>query len=138
MSVEKNKQVVQHLLDSLSNGKLQDVLDSMNESATWMVPFASDSVPGLKGIKSKAAFEEQCKSFGSVVPGGVKLTVKGMTAEGERVAVEAEVRAVTSKGQNYNNLYHFLFEMRNGKVQAVKEYCDTLLVKETLGWAFGA
>lgn len=137
MSVENNKQVVKHLLDSLSSGNLQDVLDSLNDSATWMVPLVSNSVPGLKGTKNKAAFAEQCRQFGSIVPNGVKLVVRGMTAEGDRVAVEAEVTAVTVKGQDYNNLYHFLFEMRNGKVQAVKEYCDTLLVKETLGWAFG-
>jgi len=138
MSVEENKLVVQRMLDALSAGKLDVLLDSMNETATWTVPLASDSIPGLKGPKTKAAFEEQCKSFGSVVPNGVKLVVTGMTAEGDRVAVEAEVSGVTSKGQNYNNLYHFLFVMKDGKVQAVKEYCDTLLVMETLGWAYGA
>jgi ketosteroid isomerase-like protein len=138
MSVEENKKVVLHMLDCLSNGKLDEMLACMNEDATWQVPLASDSIPGLKGAKAKPQFEAQCRAFGTVVPNGVRMVVKGVTAEGDRVAVEAECYAVTARGQNYNNLYHFLFKMKNGKVQAAYEYCDLLLVKETLGWAFEA
>jgi ketosteroid isomerase-like protein len=136
MSTETNKQVALRLLDSLSAGKFDDVLACMNDTATWTVPLASRSLPALEGAKTKAAFGTQMRQFSSVMPNGVKMTVKGVTAEGDRVAVEAECYAVTSVGTEYKNLYHFLFEMRGGKVEAVKEYCDLLHVKEVLSFAF--
>ena len=136
MSVEANKQVVRRLLDALSSGKLDVVLDSMSETATWLVPLASNTIPALKGPKSKAEFAAQAQQLGPVMPKGVRLVTKTMTAEGDRVAVEVEASGVTSRGDQYANLYHFLFEVKNGKVQAVKEYCDTLHIQETVGWAF--
>lgn len=135
-SVEQNKQVVLQMINALSSGNLEEMLSYLNDDATWEVPLASDSIPGLKGPKTKAAFEQQCRGFRTIVPDGVKMTVKAVTAEEDRVAVEAEVEAVTCKGQNYNNKYHFLFRMKNGKIQSAMEYCDLLLVMETLGWAF--
>jgi ketosteroid isomerase-like protein len=35
-------------------------------------------------------------------------------------------------GSSYNNLYHFPFEMRDGKIQAVRESLDTMHAKEGL------
>jgi ketosteroid isomerase-like protein len=55
-----------------------------------------------------------------------------MTAEGERVAVEAESLGDHASGQVYSNLYHFLFEFRDGKLLSLKEYMDTERVTEVL------
>jgi hypothetical protein len=38
----------------------------------------------------------------------------------------------TASGKSYNNLYRCLFEVRNGKIQAVREYFDTMHAKEVL------
>jgi hypothetical protein len=55
-----------------------------------------------------------------------------MTAEGERVAVEAESKGEHVSGQLYNNLYHFLFEFRDGELLKLKEYMDTERVTDVL------
>jgi ketosteroid isomerase-like protein len=55
-----------------------------------------------------------------------------MTAEGDRVAVEAESRGLHVSGKLYNNLYHFLLVVREGKVHEFKEYLDTKLAHEVL------
>ncbi len=55
-----------------------------------------------------------------------------MTAEGERVAVEASSSGVHASGQRYKNQYHFLFEFRNGRVLHLKEYMDTEQVTDIL------
>lgn len=39
---------------------------------------------------------------------------------------EAESFTKTRDGRTYNNLYHFLFLVRDGKVAGVKEYLDTM------------
>lgn len=43
-------------------------------------------------------------------------------AGGDAIAVAVDTR----NGRRYNNLYHFLFKLRDGKVAAVKEYLDTM------------
>lgn len=66
------------------------------------------------------------------MPKGMRVTPTGLTAEGDRVAVEAESSGETATGRTYNNQYHFLFEVRDGKIQAAREYLDTLYAKEVL------
>jgi ketosteroid isomerase-like protein len=41
-------------------------------------------------------------------------------------------RGKSAKGSNYENYYHLMFEVRNGKIQAIREYVDTLYAKEVL------
>jgi ketosteroid isomerase-like protein len=65
-----------------------------------------------------------------IAPKGIQVTPKTMTAEGDRVAVEAESYAETITGKIYRNQYHFLITVRNGKVQSVKEYLDTMHTNE--------
>jgi uncharacterized protein len=60
------------------------------------------------------------------MPKGLRVTPKGLTAKGARVAVEAESYGETASGKVYNNLYHFLVEVREGKIQAVRAYIDTM------------
>ena len=48
------------------------------------------------------------------------------------MAVEAESYGETASGKIYNNLYHFLFEIRDSKIQSVREYLDTMHAQEVL------
>jgi ketosteroid isomerase-like protein len=54
------------------------------------------------------------------------------------MSVEANKRVILSffehfsAGKVYNNLYHFLVEIREGQIQAVREYLDTMHAKDVL------
>ena len=63
---------------------------------------------------------------------GLSFTIKGITAEGERVAVEAESHGRYASGKTYQNYYHFLLIIRDGKVRQLKEYMDTMHANEVL------
>jgi len=67
-----------------------------------------------------------------VFPGGIKFDIRGMTAEAERVAVEASSEGAHVSGRVYRNQYHFLFEFAGGKLKSLKEYMDTERVTEVL------
>ena len=54
-----------------------------------------------------------------------------MTAEDDRVAVEATSFATMEDGRVYANSYHFLVTIRDGKVATVREYMDTIHARET-------
>ncbi len=56
-----------------------------------------------------------------------QFTLKEITAEEDRVSVLAESHGVRkSTGKKYNNHYHFLFTIENGKIIKTKEYFDTV------------
>lgn len=131
MSAETNKHVVLSFFDNFSVGKVDAALALMADSATWWVAGQPDKF-ALAGTKTKAQFAELLKGIGAAMPKGLRVTPHGLTAEGERVAVEAESYGETASGKIYNNLYHFLFEVRAGKIQAVREYLDTMHAKEVL------
>ena len=97
-------------------------MGALADSATWWV---AGSFP-LSGTKTKAQFGELMGGLGAKIDGGLRLTPLGITAEGDRVAVEAESYGKMKNGKTYQNQYHFLFQVRDGKIQAVKEYLDTI------------
>ena len=61
-----------------------------------------------------------------------QMTVKGVIAQGDRVAIETEGRATTKAGKPYNNRYHFLFVVRDGVIVEGREYLDSALYVELM------
>ncbi len=131
MSAEDNKKIVLGFFENLSTGKADAMLAAMSDSATWTVMGKPENF-ALAGTKTKAQFAELLKGIGSAMPKGMRVTPKALTAEGNRVAVEAESYGEHANGKVYNNQYHFLIEVQNGKIQAVREYLDTIHAKEVL------
>src|SRR5688572_24926536 len=131
MSAEKNKNVVLSFFENFSAGKVDAALAMLADTATWWVAGNPEKFV-LAGTKTKAQFAELLNGIGAAMPKGLRVTPKGLTAEGDRVAVEAESYGETATGKIYNNLYHILFEVRDGKIQAVREYLNTMHAKEVL------
>ncbi len=67
------------------------------------------------------------------MPDFPEMVVVGITAEGDRVAVEAEGKCALPNGKRYDNIYHFLLCIRDGRICEIREYADTLLVERTFG-----
>jgi len=131
MSAEANKNVVLSFFENFSGGKVDAALALMSDTATWWVAGKPDKFV-LAGTKTKTQFAELLQGIGTAMPKGLRVIPKGLTAEGDRVAAEAESYGETATGKIYNNLYHFLFEVRDGKIQAVREYLDPMHAKEVL------
>lgn len=131
MSAEDNKKIVLGFFENLSSGKAVEALGMLDDNATWTVMGRPETL-AISGKRSKAQFVELMQSIGARLPKGMKITPKGVTAEGDRVALEAESYGEASTGKIYNNQYHFLFEVQKGKIQAVREYLDTSHAQDVL------
>jgi uncharacterized protein len=131
MSTAANKEIALSFFDNVSGGKVEAALALLADSATWWVAGKPDKFVQA-GIKTKAQLAELLNGLAAAMPKGLHVTPTGLTAEGDRVAVEAESYGETASGRIYNNQYHFLFEVRGGKIQAVREYLDTMHAKEVL------
>jgi ketosteroid isomerase-like protein len=119
-----NKETALKFVDSMSRGEMD--LSLLTDDIQWWVPG--------RGTMSRDDFFALAGSFQSLVKGHITLTVHGVTAEGDRVAVEAESHGELTNGKTYNNTYHFLFVFRDGKICLSKEYNDSAHA----AWALGA
>lgn len=121
-SAQANKQIVAKFLEVFSSGAVDETMAMMTDDATWWV---AGTLP-ISGTHPKPQFEKLLRGISEACTGPIRLAPRAWTAEGERVAVEAESFADTRNGRHYHNLYHFLFTVRDGKIASVKEYLDTM------------
>ena len=89
--------------------------------------------PGILAVGSSRTVSPVLVSIFNIFPEGLIFTLYGMTAEDDRVALEAESHGVHKSGKQYNNHYHFLFRIRDGKIAEIKEYADTAHARDVLG-----
>lgn len=119
---DETRRAVERFMDVFSTGDAQATVALMTEDATWWVAGAT----GLSGTYDRAAFAKLLRSVNEICTGPIKLTPKEWTIDGDRVAVETESLTHTRAGRKYNNQYHFLFRVRDGKIAGVREYLDTM------------
>ncbi|CAB4856777.1 unannotated protein [freshwater metagenome] len=106
-----------------STGDIDAFQTLMTDDATWWV---AGTMPGISGSHDKVAFKALNGGIADNVKGGaITLTPHHFTCQGNRVAVETESYCELNNGRIYNNSYHFVFVIEDGKVAAVKEYLDT-------------
>lgn len=79
----------------------------------------------ISGVYTKEQIEAAAGGIYEAFPEGLRFDILGITAEGDRVAVEATSDGQHISGQTYSNHYHFLFELRDGKILRLKEFMDT-------------
>lgn len=126
--LEANKQTIRDFMVAFGSGDIPATMDFMTDDATWWV---AGTIP-LSGTYTK---DEFTKLLGGVVETckmPISLKPEAFTAEGDRVAVETESYTETNEGGVYNNHYHFLFEMQDGKIRRVKEFLDTMHANDIL------
>lgn len=121
MSLEDNKQVVRRFWDAFSNKRLQEAFDLLADDATWWI----GGELSISGNYTKARFVELANGILTEFPDGVRVTPTVMTAEDDRVAMEATSYGERINGRVYQNHYHFQHVLRDGKLLAVREYLDT-------------
>ena len=129
MTVEdRNRELVRRFFAALNAGDTAALVDAYaDDGEVW-----TSGRTLISGTFPKERVRESAGGIFEAFPHGIEFTIHAMTAEGERVAVEAESRGVHASGRLYNNLYHFLFRFRDGKLVNLREYMDTELVTDVL------
>ena len=124
MSIERNKELASEFLARFSANDIAGALDAMTDDATWWIAGKPDQLPAA-GLHSKEQLAKLEQTMGGQLKNGLKMTVKGLIAEGDKVAVEVESYGELQNGRIYNQEYHMLMTIRDGKISAVREYLDT-------------
>ena len=121
--LEANKRLVGDFLVAMGAGDFRWFEEHLAPDFVWINPQHPDHSP-LSGAHDRSEFIGLSKGLLARMPNGLRVEMKGITAEGERVAVEAESFGETAVGL-YNNRYHFLFVCRDGQIALGKEYADS-------------
>lgn len=129
MSTEQNKQIVGKFFEKFSATDVAGALELLDDAVIWRAMGREGGLP-MSGEMDKQTIGGLIENVKAAFPDGMRLTPTGWTAEGDRVALEMESYAVKSNGIVYNNFYHFLVILSNSKITSLREYLDTLHVKQ--------
>jgi ketosteroid isomerase-like protein len=115
MSTEQNRATALKMVATLGAGAPD--LSLATDDAVWWAPG--------RGEFGNETFANMASAFAGMFKSPSKIAVHGVTAEGDRVAIEAQGHAELTNGKVYRNTYHYLFVFRDGKICQGKLYNDT-------------
>ena len=126
MGISENKGLVKKYFDAVNAGDMETITSLLDDKASFWVP---PSLPDGVVFKGKnnvlKLFTESVGLYDTKA--GLRVQILNLTAEADRVAAELIIRGKSAaSGEPYENNYHFLFRIRDGKITEIREHLDSL------------
>lgn len=115
-TLEANKALVRRYSQAVMDGDMDTLLALQHADVKWWVLG--------RGALSREAFNNAVRN-GLLSAKKRVVIITGLTAEGDRVAYEAQGE-MTFEDRVYRNTYHNLLIIRDGLIVEGREYMDTL------------
>ncbi|QBE61877.1 nuclear transport factor 2 family protein [Pseudoduganella lutea] len=131
MSITSNKHVVERFLSHFETAGANELLAMLTDDATWWVN-GKPHLFAFSGSKTKAEMRPVLHDLFAFFDGGLKMQLNSSIGEGDTVAAEARSLGKTKSGKRYENEYHILFRLRDGKIAEVREYTDPMHAVEVM------
>jgi ketosteroid isomerase-like protein len=125
---ERNKQLARDFVEAISRADVDAIVAAYAPDG---VCWTAGTLP-ISGTFTVDQIAAASRGVLTVFPEGLRFTIHAITAEGDRVAIEAESYGRHVSGKLYNNKYHFLLRARDGKIVEWREYMDTLHANDVL------
>jgi ketosteroid isomerase-like protein len=133
MSPAENEKRILAYLDAIRRGDHPAAYEAFAEDATWTTP-PTLPWPGVFHGR-KAIFEEYFAVDRGLFTTGVSsydLETRNVVSAGNCVVIEMRHRAEGLNGKRYETDHCLVFELRDGLIQAVREYIDSLYLKQQM------
>ena len=117
-----NHAVAAAYLSAVTAGDLPDSLLT-DDMTAWLT---------TQGPISKAAYQGAIRLLARMCQSPIRFTVDAITAEDDRVVIEAHSQATLIDGQEYANTYVFSLRVRNGRIAWIAEHYNPLIAQEKL------
>lgn len=127
-----NKDLVSEFIEAMRVSNVTKLNTMVPDDFSWWIAGKPEYLQ-TAGEHDKDFFIGFFSSGADMFPEGAEFTITGMISEGDKVAAEATMKAKTAMGSLYENNYHFLFTIEDGKILRMKEYMDTYHAKTTFG-----
>jgi uncharacterized protein len=127
MAEAENKKTVQDMMAAWARGQ-GGFLDLLADDVHWTV-IGSTAVS--RTYTSKQAFiDGAVKPLGEKISGAIQPTVRDIIADGDKVVLQWDGRAVGKNGTIYHQTYCWVMRIENGKVREGTAYLDTELITQ--------
>ncbi len=124
----RNIAAVRAFFDAMNNGDVAGIVDTYAEDGT----LTTMGRTLISGTFDKPRVTMAAGRIFEAFPQGITFTIHTITAQDDRVAVEASSCGMHVSGREYRNQYHFLARLRDGKLVEWKEYADTEAITDIL------
>jgi ketosteroid isomerase-like protein len=133
MAAPENEKLVLDYLEAIQRGDHEAAYAAFAEDATWQTP---PSLPWPALFRGrKAIFDEYFAVDKGLFTTGMSsydLQTNAVISGGDRVVVEMTHRAEGLNGKRYETDHCLVFELRDGLIQAVREYIDSLYLQQQM------
>jgi uncharacterized protein len=127
MSAAENKKIIQDMMAAWIRGQ-GGFLDLLADDVHWTV---IGSTKVSRTYTSKQAFiDGAVKPLGEKISGAIQPTLRDIIADGDKVALQWDGRAVGKNGTLYSQTYCWVMRLENGKVREGTAYLDTELITQ--------
>ncbi|MED5622002.1 nuclear transport factor 2 family protein [Ideonella sp. BN130291] len=126
-SLQDNKQLAASFFARFDANDIDGALATLADDATWWLAGKPDQLPGT-GTLSKEQIARVFRRMTAQLEDGLRMRVKHMVAEGDTVALEVQSHGTLKNGRVYDNEYHTVMRVRDGRICEVREYYDSLHV----------
>ena len=123
MGIAENKRIVLAFMERLPGD--QPDWDALDEDVRWWIQ-------GI-GTLTKAEFQKTAAGVNALAGEPARMFINHVTAEDDRVAVEARSEIKMRDGRVFENTYHFLYILRGGKIIEAREHFDTGYARDFFG-----
>lgn len=130
MTATDNARLGRAFFDLLGRGDLDGALAILADDGIWTVQ-SGPAFP-LGGDHTKQQFPELLARIGKAMPNGVRVDITTVTADGQRVVIEADVHGTNAVGKVYDNKLVYVLDVRDGKIVHGREYLDTIHANDVL------
>jgi hypothetical protein len=117
-----NHAVAEAYLAAVTAGDLPDSLLT-DDMTAWLT---------TQGPVSKAAYQGAIRLFARMAQSPIRFTVDALTAQDDRVVIEAHSQATLINGEEYGNTYVFSIRVRDGRIAWIAEHFNPLIAQEKL------
>jgi ketosteroid isomerase-like protein len=128
METEATRQLVLDYLAAQGSGDGAKMVELLDEKVRWTPPAAAGlGVPTGRDAVLQSMGEAGARFFDLST---MKVDVKWMVAEGDKVVIRQHVDAKAANGKDYSNEYVWVYICRDGKIVEIEEHVDSQRFKE--------
>lgn len=125
-----SKSVLRTYVAAVQAGDEEAIREVFAEDATWTIQAGQLPISGTWSGRDAIIDEFLAAAMSRYAPGSVSLEITGMIADGDQIVLQWTSRARTREGRPYENGCIGVFTIRDGRIQDVREYMDTLYASE--------
>lgn len=128
MQTEDSRQIVLDYLGAQGAGDGDTITKLLDENVRWTPPAAAGlGTPTGRDAVLQAMAEAGQKFFDLTT---MKVDVKWIVAEGDKVVVRQSATARAANGRDYSNEYVWVYLCRDGRIVEIEEHTDSQRFKE--------